>query len=444
MRNTTLLHGFISLLSFIWLTHLSSCAVTKFRIDKIPLEKYFEANSTFRESHTGLLVYDIEKKTTLFDYNANKHFTPASNTKLLTWYSGIKMLEDSIPSLEYCIVKDTLFFTGTGDPSLLYRHFDNTNTLDFLQSTSDHLVYVQRPMADQRFGPGWAWDDYPFYYSAEKSSFPIYGNMVKFHKELGSDYIQITPDYFENNLSLQQVNSASKYLIERDESANIFTLKFNENLMDIDDAVPFIYSNDLFINLLSDTLKRSIYSKKTFPDCKTDVLYSVSTDSIYKQILIESDNFLAEQLLLVISGQLRDTLSSENTISFMVENHFSELKDQINWVDGSGLSRYNQVTPNAIVAVLEKIYDETPTEKIFAYLPKSGSRGTLKTSFPQLQGRIHAKTGSMSHVYNLSGFMETNSGKMLLFSFMNNNFNVSIRELKAEMEKVLLVFINDK
>lgn len=444
MRNTTLLHGFISLLSFIWLAHLSSCAVTKFRIDKIPLEKYFEANSTFRESHTGLLVYDIEKKTTLFDYNANKHFTPASNTKLLTWYSGIKMLEDSIPSLEYCIVKDTLFFTGTGDPSLLYRHFDNTNTLDFLQSTSAHLVYIQRPMADQRFGPGWAWDDYPFYYSAEKSSFPIYGNIVKFHKELESDYIRVTPSYFENNLSLQQVNSASKYLIERDERGNNFTLKYNGKPMDINDEIPFIQSNDLFINLLSDTLKRSIYSKETFPDCKTDVLYSVPADSIYKQILIESDNFLAEQLLLVISSQLGDTLSSKKTINFITEKKLPELQDQINWVDGSGLSRYNQITPNAIVAVLEKIYDEIPKENLFAYLPKSGSKGTLKTSFPQLKGRIHAKTGSMSHVYNLSGFLETKSGKMLLFSFMNNNFNVSIRELKAEMEKVLMIFINDK
>ena len=128
----------------------------------------------------------------------------------------------------------------------------------------------------------------------------------------------------------------------------------------------------------------------------------------------------------------------------MMENHLSKLKDQIYWVDGSGLSRYNQVTPNAMVSLLEMIYYEIPKEKLFAFLPESGKNGTLKTSFALLEGRIHAKTGSMRHVYNLSGFLETNSGKTLLFSFMNNNFNVSSSELKKEMERVLAVFVDDK
>ncbi len=444
MKKFTLLHGFISLSTFTWLALLSSCAVTKFRIDKVPLKKYFEVNSTFSESHTGFLVYDIENKTTLFDYNAHKHFTPASNTKLLTWYTGLKMLGDSIPSINYCEVNDSLYFSGTGDPTLLYPNFEYGNTLDFLQSFPGQLVYIQKPMIDQRFGPGWAWDDYPYYYSTEKSSFPIYGNMVTLNKDYKSDHINVIPNYFSDRLSLKQVNSIDNFSIERDEGANNFILKFNEKPVIIDDVIPFIYSNNLFIKLLSDTLKRSIYSAETFPDCKIDVLYSVPADSIYKQLLIESDNFLAEQILLVISGQLGDTLSSKTTIKFIIENQFPELKNQINWVDGSGLSRYNQLTPNALVSILEQIYYETPTEKIFTYLPKSGSTGTLNSSYPRLIGKIHAKTGSMSYVYNLSGFLETNSGKTLLFSFMNNNFNVSISELKKEIEKVLLVFINDK
>ncbi|MCK5468746.1 MAG: D-alanyl-D-alanine carboxypeptidase, partial [Cyclobacteriaceae bacterium] len=100
MLNQTSFKLLLKLSTFILLAFLSSCATTKFHIDKKPLEKHFETNSTFRESQTGLLVYDIEEKSTLFDYNAQKHFTPASNTKLLTWYAAIKMMGDSIPSLK--------------------------------------------------------------------------------------------------------------------------------------------------------------------------------------------------------------------------------------------------------------------------------------------------------------------------------------------------------
>ncbi len=431
-------------LLFIFLALFSSCAASRFQVDKLPLKKHFETNPVFRESHTGLLVYDPEEKSILFDYNAQKHFTPASNTKLLTWYAALKMIGDSIPSLSYCDQNDTLYFTGTGDPTLLYTNFEYAPTLDFLQSSPHSLVYIEKQMTDQRFGPGWSWDDYPYYYSAEKSSFPIYGNMVHFKKELSDDYVEVIPNQLENNLTIKQDTSLRSFSIIREEFENNFNLKFNGNPIAIDKAIPFIYSKNLFIKILSDTLKRPVFHQKAFPDCKTKIIFSVPTDSIIKHILIESDNFLAEQLLLLISNQLGDTLSSLKTIKSLMENDFSALKDQIYWVDGSGLSRYNQITPRALVTILEKIYHTMPLEKLYSFLPESGNNGTLRTSFPQLEGMIHAKTGSMSHVYNLSGFLETNSGKTLLFSFMNNNFNVSFNELKNEMEKILVVFVNIK
>lgn len=444
MWNRAYLNPFSKQLLLIFLVLFSSCAATRFQVDKVPLEKHFETNPVFRESHTGLLVYDSQEKTVLFEYNAQKHFTPASNTKLLSWYAALKMIGDSIPSLSYCEQHDTLYFSGTGDPTLLYTNFAYAPTLDFLQSSPHSLVYIEKQMSDHRFGPGWSWDDYPYYYSAEKSSFPIYGNMAHFKKELRDDYIQLIPGHFENTFTIKQDTAVRSFNIERMEMENNFKLTFSETSLEIDKAIPFIYSKNLFIKILSDTLKRPVFHQKAFPDCKTNLFYSVPTDSIIKHILIESDNFLAEQMLLLISNQLGDTLSSLKTIKFLMENDFSSLEDQVYWVDGSGFSRYNQITPRALVTILEKIYHTMPLELLYSFLPESGNNGTLRSSFPKLEGNIHAKTGSMSHVYNLSGFLETNSGKTLLFSFMNNNFNVSFSELKNEMEKILVVFVNMK
>lgn len=430
-------------LSFLVIVLMSSCKLTKFKIAKEPLDSYFETNPSFRENHTGLLVYDPETSTTIFDYNSQKHFTPVSNTKLLTYFATIELMGDSIPALEYCIVNDTLFFTGTGDPTLLYENFDYSKTLNFLKDQSNPLVYVEKPMEDNRFGPGWAWDDYPYYYSAEKSSFPIYGNVVRFIQGDTIDALQVIPKFFADHVIMLKDTSLPDYEITRKEITNEFTIRYRDDTTTIEEFVPFAYNPKLFLTLFSDTLHRTIEQKTTFPNCQKHTIYSVPTDSVSKYILIESDNFLAEQMLLMISNQLGDTLSSAKVIEYMMENRLVGLQQHINWVDGSGLSRYNQVTPHAMITILNKIYREVPKEKLFEMLPESGKNGTLETSFDNLSGKIHAKTGSMSHVYNLSGFLETNSGKIILFSFMNNNFAISFSELKMEMERVLNVFVND-
>ncbi len=423
--------------------YLSSCAATRYRVDKTSLDKHFDLNPVFHESHTGLMVYDPELKEVIFDYNGQKHFTPASNTKLLTFFATQQLLGDSIPALKYSVRNDTLYFSGMGDGTFLYAEYNYGKTFEFLKDSPYPLVYVKKPINDQRFGPGWSWDDYPYYYSAEKAVFPIYGNMLQIKKDTLYNELKITPPHFENYLSIIQQEDLETSKITRKEFENEFTLLFRDSPSIEDEEIPFIYSDDLFLKLLSDTLDRKVSFSKKFPSGHYDILNSTPIDSVSKKILIESDNFLAEQMLLNISGQLGDTLSSEKSIDFMMENYLSELKDEIYWVDGSGLSRYNQVTPNAMIRVLEHIYQKVPRQKLFYLLPESGETGTLKNAFDGLSGKIHAKTGSMSHVYNLSGYLETNSGKILLFSFMNNNFNVSFSELKGEMERVLSVFVND-
>lgn len=438
---------FISFTGFcawaIGLAFMSSCASTKIKIDKTPLTKYFETNEVFRNSHSGLLVYDPANDEVVFDYQGHKHFTPASNIKLFTWFAAIQMLGDSIPSLRYIDTGDTLYFTGTGDPTLLYQDFEYGKTLNFLANQHKTLVYAEKPIEDQRFGPGWAWDDYPYYFSPEKASFPIYGNMVRFFRDSTDSFISVVPTYFEDGLSVMHSDEISGYQLKRNEYNNQFTINFGPNPGILKETSPFIYSESLFTKLLSDTLKKPVSLIEKFPSGAFKTLYSVPTDSVIRRIMVESDNFLAEQLLLVISNQLGDTLSSKKSIDFVLENYLKEIDNDIHWVDGSGLSRYNQISPNALILVLKHIYNEIPREKLLTMLPSSGRIGTLKNSLPSSDGYIHAKTGSMRYVYNLSGLLETKSGKTLLFSFMNNNFKVPSSVLKKEMERVLSVFVND-
>jgi D-alanyl-D-alanine carboxypeptidase/D-alanyl-D-alanine-endopeptidase (penicillin-binding protein 4) len=168
-----------------------------------------------------------------------------------------------------------------------------------------------------------------------------------------------------------------------------------------------------------------------------NVLYSQPVDSVMKKMMIESDNFIAEQMLIMGSGHLFDTLDADLCIKYAIDHLFPELNKQIDWVDGSGLSRYNKFTPRAISMLLQKIYNEYPQELIIDLFPNGGVSGTLKNNFKEETAYVIAKTGSMSNVYNLSGYLITNKGEWLIFSFMNNNFEVPTSLVKMEMEKIL-------
>jgi D-alanyl-D-alanine carboxypeptidase/D-alanyl-D-alanine-endopeptidase (penicillin-binding protein 4) len=155
-------------------------------------------------------------------------------------------------------------------------------------------------------------------------------------------------------------------------------------------------------------------------------------------MLKESDNFIAEQILLLAAQKTSDTLKSEIAIDYMKEFYLKDLPDEPMWYDGSGLSRYNLFTPRSMVKLLEKIKKEVPQEKLLDMLPTGGHSGTIKNYYKAKKTYIFAKTGTLKNNHSISGFLKTKSGKLLIFSFMNSNYTVPTSVLKAEMEKVLL------
>jgi D-alanyl-D-alanine carboxypeptidase/D-alanyl-D-alanine-endopeptidase (penicillin-binding protein 4) len=127
--------------------------------------------------------------------------------------------------------------------------------------------------------------------------------------------------------------------------------------------------------------------------------------------------------LLLASSTLSDSLNSAKARRFVLENHLSDLEQPPSWVDGSGLSRYNLFTPESIVHVLYKLYVEIPKERLFQFFPTGGVSGTLEDWYSgNPEPYLFAKTGSLSNNHCLSGYLLTKSGKILIFSFMNNHF----------------------
>ena len=165
---------------------------------------------------------------------------------------------------------------------------------------------------------------------------------------------------------------------------------------------------------------------------------NIPSDALYKELLQPSDNFIAEQLLLLCSNHLFDTLSVEIVIDWAQDSLFKYLNHQPKWFDGSGLSRYNLLTPSSIVQVLNQLYKEYPEERLFSLFPAGGQSGTIKDWHGGLEKPyVYAKTGTLRNIHCLSGYIVTKSNRRLIFSFMHNNYTGDLRALKREMERVL-------
>lgn len=403
-------------------------------ISKKALDKTFRTTDEKFQDHVGFALYDLEKKKSVYTYNADRYFTPASNTKIFTLFSCLSLLGDSIPALKYVEKQDSLIFWGTGDPSFFYREvYNNDRVYSFLKQSALPLYFSDDNFETTNFGSGWAWDDYNDYYSAERSPFPIYGNIMSL--EASGKKVSVQPPYLKNYVKLGASSSKAK-VIRRLES-NEFTFHPGYVQKKFKADVPFKVDPELTTNLLSDTLKKIVRYVQTPISKSARTVYSLPVDSVYRVMMQESDNFLAEQLLLICSQVVSDTLQPEIAIRYIKKNFLHDLADEPSWVDGSGLSRYNLFTPRSIVQLWEKIYDRLPRERLFALLATGGKSGTIKNWYNGDPPYIFGKTGSLSNNHCLSGYLVTKKGKTLIFSFMNNNFTASISDVRRDMEKIL-------
>lgn len=408
----------IVLLGFIlFLYNCKSAKITK-EINK-------SINTEFYDNQfTGILVYNPKTSDTIFSYNADKYFMPASNTKIITLYTCLQLLSDSIPAFKYNINGDTLSLLGTGDPTFLHSYFKDSTALKMAQNY-EHVNLVIDNISDDKMGPGWAWDDYDTYYSVERNSFPMYGNVVTVSNQ---DHLLVSPKVLRKNVQYDS--------IRKSRNLNDNSFYYNpEKKRTVE--IPFVTDATLIAELWEDLLPNKVTITNYSGEKMEHIAYSIPSDSVYKIMMHNSDNHLAEQLLILASSTFSDTLNTKKVRKYILENQLKDLKQQPRWVDGSGLSRYNLFTPTSFVQVLTKLYKDIPRERLYNLFPAGGESGTIKNYYSgNPSPYIYAKSGSFSNNHSLSGYLITNSGETLIFSFMNNHFKNSSKEVKKEMQLV--------
>lgn len=401
----------------------------RFTPNQHQISKKITQTNPFENHFAGFVVYNPKTKDTLVNTNGYRYFTPASNVKIFTLYAALKMIPEHLESLRYTEQDQRIYFRGTGDPTPLHPYFKDSTLYRFLKE-HDSLYLVKNQFKSSEFGPGWAWEDFDAYYSSERSALPLYGNVVSSRFENGN--MIIDPNYFTPQIKI----SAVPLPFKRNRYENQFYIPLNKK-----DTlqVPFITSDSLNVQLLSHALHKQVQLIEKDSVLFEQKLYGIARDSILKRMMFVSDNFLAEQMIINAGSTVLNHMNSTAIRNYVLDSLLPELKQRPRWVDGSGLSRYNLFSPLSMVQVLEKMYREFPTQQLFTIFPMGGVNGTLEKDFSGGdRPYLYAKTGSLGNNYSLSGYLITDKGTLLIFSFMNNHYTVATKELKKQMQEILL------
>ena len=420
------------ILNYSLLIILSSCSVSK-QISQ-QANTFLLRDTAISKGHIGISIYEPATGKYWYEYDATKYFVPASNTKLFTLYAGMKYLGDSLVGARVEERWDRINIYGTADPTFLHPDFKFQPVFDYARSKNGNNVFViqnedyKNIGALKPYGKGWSWDDYNDDYMPERSFFPVYGNVVRFSLDSLKN-IKTIPPYF-NDYSWWTKEDTNRFSIKRGRSGNTFSIHGSQ-ITKKQIAIPFLtresyavdkFTTNIIAALLTDTLGYKVTQATTGIQFKMHrAIHSQPSDSLFKPMMHRSDNFFAEQTLLMVSNERLGFMSDEAIIDTLLKYDLKDIPQHPKWVDGSGLSRYNLFTPQSFVYILNKIKNEFGWDRIKNILPTGGT-GTLSSYYKKDSGYIYAKTGTLSNNCALSGFLITGKGKLLIFSVLANNY----------------------
>ncbi len=415
---------------------LSSCSIQQ-KISK-SAQKVIKDGSLLT-AHVGISIYDTESGKYWYNYQGDKYFVPASNTKIPTCYAAMKYLGDSLVGFRYMVHDSEIIILPTGDPSFLHADYNSSRAMELIKKFKSGSLLANNIVWD-KWGSGWSWNDYTEAYMAERSPFPIYGNTATFY--LQDNRVIVVPVFFNKQIRVSSTPNAIGFSVTRAIDSNDFRINNGNNKNQV---IPFSTGKS-FINwipsiqaeLLSDTLEIpftvGLVSKVEKNDFNT--FHSQLTDSLLKPMMHRSDNFFAEQSLLMVSNEKLGVMNDAKIIDTLLKTDFKDLPQRPRWADGSGLSRYNLFTPLDFVSILNKMKNEFGMERIKVIFP-TGGEGTITSYYRADSSFIFVKTGTLSGVVALSGFLYTKKGKLLIFSILVNNHQASSTAVRRSVEQFI-------
>lgn len=434
-------------------------------------------DSVLKSSFIGIKIVSLENGRTLYSRMSSKLFHPASNMKLLTTAAALALLDSNflLKTVVYSdktpdkgILNGNLYIKGFGDP--LFKTSDLDSLVRLLQqgnitTITGDIVGDISYFDDLYWGTGWMWDDEPQCHAAFITPLTINSNCVTVvvkpgNQEGDSVLISLEPpfNFFTIiNLGVTSTDTTIPPLqITRLKRENTIVVSGrldpynNEQRNTLSIWKPEIYFLELFKSKLQENGIK-VEGKIAFDTVRTAVILAEIAhpiDSVLHQINKPSDNLAAENLLKTLAAERFGTPGTAQNGLLIIKNYLASIGvDTLEMIlaDGSGLSHYNLISPDAIVQLLQTMYrNKLLFDRFASSLPTAGVDGTLKNRMRGTRTfqNVKAKTGTINSVSSLSGYVSTRDNKLLAFSIMTNHFPQDIKILRDAQDRIMGLLAN--
>ena len=449
-------------------------------------------DARFARALWGVRIESLADGRVIYTRNSDKLVVPASNMKLLTMATTAERLGwdyrytttlDAIGRVEDGTLHGDLIVTGSGDPSIgspdetpspVFEAWAEALHQAGIHRVTGRLIGDDNLFDDEGVGPGWAWDYLNDGYAAPSGALSYDENTIT---------IRITPAAAAGQPATIRVSPAGhgltiKNLVTTGAADSQNAVVFERGMASQDvllrgsaaagraatvRTTTAVNPTQFFVDTLHAALAArgvpvrggawDIDALPTAPG--TDGRRTIAShqsqplSSIGAQFMKVSQNFYGEMFLKTLGARFgrAGTTVAGRGVARETLTTWGIPDDAYVMYDGSGLSRYNYVTADTIVALLKRVWtDEKHRGHFLAALPVGGHDGTLGSRMKNtaLAGRVQAKTGTISNVRSLSGFLTTESGERLVFSIIGNHFTTGSAAVDEVAEKALAALVSGR
>ncbi len=456
------------------------------------LDALLSNSAALRGAHVGVLALDTRTGAPLYARGADDLLQAASSTKLIVGSAALDKLGPAFRFRTTALLDDmgTLVLRGGGDPFLDEAAF--ASLASAVAATGVRALPRGIAVDDSAFDrvpypDGWTVDDVPYDYSAPVSALNFDENTVHLtvapgaavglpvHIDLGGRPVQTALTTCAPTADVVVISSArtgaagtkSTLDLERDTGGCIRVvgaIAAGGKAETLDAAVPNapVFASRALARALRakgivvgepPTNGDFSYVRRYVPHGAAALRPIWSHDSaslaefLGPQFWVPSDNLVAELLLKSVGLHAPGTPGSSakgivSEVAWLTA--FGVDAAAVSLFDGSGLSRYDRVTPRALVSVLQHDWTGAYRQVVLDSLPVGGARGTIPgIAGTPAAGRVFAKTGSFMHVRGLAGYLATQRHGAVTFAFIVDDWNGADAPLGALRASVLSRIIDD-
>ncbi|MCS6824670.1 MAG: D-alanyl-D-alanine carboxypeptidase/D-alanyl-D-alanine-endopeptidase [Cytophagaceae bacterium] len=444
-------------------------------------------NTGIQKGTFSICVYHAKENKIVISENPHKSLTPASNLKLVTTATALKLLGDTFTYKTYFaadtgiskegVLEGNIYVFPSGDPSLGCSRFEGYPDYKTLVSSCKKKIkeagvkhikggiviclygFTYNPIPDY-----WTWGDLGNYYGAGNFGLNFNENMYYIYLKPGTavgsktQIIRTEPSQ-EFTTIINEVTTAAQnsgdnaYLYTAPRSSILYmsgSVPSGVNEFAVRGAMPnppLQFANILHQELLNDSIKISslpkiIYENISLAGKKILLLHtSPPLSEIIKAINVYSLNLYAECLLQTVGRLKSSSATYIDGIKTVQEFWKSKGIDISGWhmYDGSGLSLNNTITTSIVCGILNHMAADAAFKSFYASLPVAGKCGTVHSLCKggKAENNARVKSGTLNKVCAYSGYVTGQGGSLYSFSLFFNNYDIPRREVIRISENII-------